>query len=321
MFYSWLSRRGPRQAIATVIAALIGSLLCGATEIQDRNSNGQFSEFPETTWAKFVSVGKDTAIFVPVEIEGIEGPCVMQLDTGANSTVLYLESDELSEATTKPQVQNRRLMVDKVDFGKRPMFINSQMARGKTGVENEPRVIGTIGLDCFSDHAWALDFVEMRFAVTPFFKGLPADARKPGIDIDLIHRNQKIFIPVSIGNEIVYDFFYDTGAHRQGILTDEEPWNELTGRKSTDSANTRESAFSWGKPIEIVSARCNQGVRIGDYKMENVNASFTKDPPENLLFAGYPFKAKGLIGNAPFLGKAIVIIEVRDNFMRIIRKD
>ncbi len=47
-----------------------------------------------------------------------------------------------------------------------------------------------------------------------------------------------------------------------------------------------------GKPIEIVSARCNQGVRIGVYKMENVNASFTKDPPENLLFAGYPFKQK-----------------------------
>jgi hypothetical protein len=40
MFYFWLNRVSPRQTIATVMAVLIGPLLCGATEIQDRNPNG-----------------------------------------------------------------------------------------------------------------------------------------------------------------------------------------------------------------------------------------------------------------------------------------
>lgn len=276
-------------------------------------SNG----FPQAPWIDFVPISGGKAIFVPVKVEGFRGNCVMQLDTGSDATLLYCKPKKGEKETVKPGIYNLRMSVGGQDFGKRAISKSNVMSSGMdaTGKYN---IIGTIGLDCFTDHAWALDFVNHRFAVAPFFKGLPAEARKPGVDLGIIHRNQKMFIPVKISGVDSEDYFYDSGSATSGILTDEATWKALTGKQVDDPSNSVQKAFSWGKPIELITNQCAGGVSIGAYQLKNTTATFTKNPPENLLFSGYPFKAAGLIGNQAFEGRAIVVIEVRDTFMRII---
>lgn len=89
------------------------------------------------------------------------------------------------------------------------------------------------------------------------------------------------------------------------MIVDLEDWKRLTGRDGPEAAPIRKEVSSWGKTITAIGAPSKGAMTIGSARLEAPSVYCLEEQPR--MFAGWPFPAKGLVGNAPFWDRVVIL--------------
>lgn len=250
-------------------------------------------------WTKMIWVAGDlgprteqhAALMVEVKLDSQPEPALMQLDTGASGSVLYvsktapLDQADIFTALTGT-VAGRSMQAE--PFIKFPFLDPS----------GHLPLIGTIGVTFFEHRILLLDFVAQQAAILDKDENLPvAIARRlefVPIDYRNGYRNGKVFIPVSLNGVEARDLFFDTGAAVTPIATTQNIWMKLTGRQPSDPANDHLAGETWGENITTIGAPLTGEMCIGKTCFAHPSVYFAPARP------GGDSSSYGLIGLAPF---------------------
>jgi hypothetical protein len=244
------------------------------------------------------------AMMVPLRLDGIDEELEMQLDLGAPATLLYGRPyGRVLRAHGLSRVEVPSAVIDGTLGG---AALRGLRVRVQPDYGDGRRTVGTVGADFFEGRVLVIDFPNARLAVLDPAAPLPPElaARTSFVPID--YRNQKLFIPVTLGDSTYRGFFYDTGSSAFPLATTRALWRSLTGRSGDEPDNDRFEVSSWGRRATAVGARASGEMRIGAARLERPMVYFWEGVPQ-LDFATWPFPVEGLFGNAPFFGRTIVV--------------
>ena len=120
-------------------------------------------------------------------------------------------------------------------------------------------------------------------------------------------RDKKLFVPVAVGSYRSDAIVFDTGSSEMALNVDRDPWLAITGRTTTEGAPSSLSGKSWGKTVTFAGAPADEAMMLGAIDL-GTPVVFTKEgSPTD--FAGWPFRAEGVLGNRP-LWDGIVVLDL-----------
>ncbi len=245
--------------------------------------------------------GERGGISIPVEVNGMTLP--LQLDTGANVTILYGQFAAKAGWAKKgdENFQARSFKVVGTAIDRPKIYIN-------TDLDDDPTVRGTLGLPALLGKITVIDYPAKRFCV--FAEAdLPAPLRKADF-VRAMLRNAKFHVPVTSGGFKSDTVVFDTGSSEMPLHVDLLQWKALTGRNSTDRAPASIKGMAWGKPFTLAGALSLSPVMIGETTLGKVDV-FT-NPGAPTSFSDWPVQTDGVLGNAPFWD-GIVILDLTAN--------
>jgi hypothetical protein len=246
-------------------------------------------------WASVKDVSDRAAILVPVNLDGTVG--TFQLDTGLDVTVVYgdIPADRGWE-THDGMYHVPSFEIGGIDLG--PMWLRSREESGRG------EAIGSLGLDLLVGYWVLIDYPGRRLALMrPGEAPLWLWQRATWTPAEL--RDAKFFPYVILGGKGVGDLFFDTGSSAFDIVVDFDDWIDLTGHAGPDAAPVQRIVSSWGKRVTAVGAPATGPLIIGSARIVSPQVFYLKEQPN--LFANWPFPAKGLVGNAPFWDRVLIM--------------
>ena len=161
--------------------------------------------------------------------------------------------------------------------------------------------LGTIGIDIFRDGVLIIDFRKNKIGYTDKLSNQFYKRKYNTLDFTLYQN--RIILPVNIGNEVFY-FFYDSGASLFPLKTT-SAFSNLS--KLVNYTDTLYNITTWGKSYNVPGGNIKKRASIGNLKINNPKIYVHPDPE---LYHTNIFKEAntyGLIGNAYFDNKVIVI--------------
>jgi hypothetical protein len=109
------------------------------------------------------------------------------------------------------------------------------------------------------------------------------------------------------------DLVFDTGSSAFDIIVDLDDWIRFTGQKDPDGAPIQKKVNSWGSKVTAIGAPALGPLTIGSAHLPNPKVYGLKEQPN--LFSGWPFPARGLVGNAPFWDRVVILdLGIRPRF-------
>ena len=284
----------------SVAIAILSSLFTQASLGQDLSGplDSLFMSLRHATfeWVEAKGVSDRAAMRVPVNLDGNKG--WFQLDTGLDVTLFYGDiSDD-----RKWEHHDGMYRVPKFDIG--DIHLGPAWLRASKESDTRGEVIGSLGLDLLAGHFLLIDYPGRRLALMN-----PGDApswllrRTSWTPAEI--RDAKFFLTVVLGGKSITGLFFDTGASAFAITVDSAKWIELTGRTGSDAATMRWNVTSWGNKATAVGAPAQGPLVIGSARITDPMVFYLKEQPR--LFAQWPFPATGLVGNAPFWDKVVIM--------------
>ena len=296
---------------AIQVLILLTFLLAGlgqTTSETDRSHqlDSLFEHIPHTTfeWVAAKGVSDRVAMRVPVNLDGIKG--WFQLDTGLDATVVYGDIP----AERGWETQDGMYHVPSFEIG--GMVLGPTWLRSLTDSGEKGDLIGSLGLDLLVGYFVLIDYPSRRLALMkPGEAPLWLLQRTTWTPAEL--RDAKFFLTVVVGGESVEGLFFDTGASAFHITVDFERWVALTGCTGPDAAATHWTVNSWGNEVTAVGSPARGPLVIGSANIPNPQVFYLKEQPR--LFAQWPFPANGLVGNAPFWDRVVIMdLGIRPRF-------
>ncbi|WP_295762914.1 hypothetical protein [Undibacterium sp.] len=255
---------------------------------------------------------------VDVKLQGSNGFYKMQLDTGAEDSFIFLNSvvgdPNIMEALRDVPTVTIKTSYSHVtgygarisgqiagdSFSSRPFLTNTRF-----GGKNAP-TIGLAGLSAFSSSILVIDFVKNRIAIS---NNLPEIIYELGAKFEfnkftLDHGTA--LLPITSGGKDRGNFVLDTGASQFGLVVhDRIKWSEMTGREINDVRNNKTDGPNWDGNLA-----CQVAPALDDIKINQINLGKLElaNCLENNLSKDFS-EIDGLIGNAAFIDKGIVIID------------
>ena len=254
------------------------------------------------------------ALMVPVRLEHRPDIYWMQLDTGCNVTMVYqIPFDQLNYPARRIEGRDDFIAlsgtIGNCPFDSFPVFVREDFG-DSLGAMKERVLIGTVGPDMLAGKVLVLDYPNRRFCLADSLDGALEDLVSRASFVELQRRNDKLFVPVRIGDVYSENFFLDTGASMLPITTTKEIWRRLTGRQGTEKNNIRIKVPSWGKETALVGAPVKGKLTIGTLQVSNPIAYFES--------TGI-VETDGFLGNALFYDEYTIIIDLRENRFGILR--
>jgi hypothetical protein len=254
------------------------------------------------------------ALMVPVRLEHRPDLYWMQLDTGCNVTVVYqIPFDQLKYPVQRIEGRDDFIAlsgaIGNCPFDSFPVFVWEDFG-DSLGARGEHSRIGTIGPDMLAGKVLVLDYPNRRFCLADSLDGALKDLVSRASFVDLQRRNDKLFIPVRIGDLYSENFFLDTGSSMLPITTTKEMWRRLTGLQGTETSNIRIKVPSWGEAVSLVGAPVKGILTIGTLQVWNPVAYFAS--------TGI-VETDGILGNALFYDEYTIIVDLRANRFGILR--
>jgi hypothetical protein len=170
--------------------------------------------------------------------------------------------------------------------------------------------IGTLGLEFFRDRVLVLDLPGERFAILDSAAALPAWIARGVRWVPAEHRNEKLFIPLTLGDSVYTGFFYDSGASLFALSTTAEVWRQITGRTGDEPDNVVWRVGSFGQQVVLKGAPVQGRVAVGAASLERPLAFHLAEGPERLDFGSWGFPVTGLVGNALFYDRFVVVVDL-----------
>jgi len=263
--------------------------------------------FGDTTFAR-------VALMVPVRLDGRSEIFRMQLDTGCNVSMVYETPFEDLRYLARP-VEGRDFFVSlggavgNCPFHSFPFLVYEDFG-SPLEKQGERPLIGTVGLDMLAGKVLVLDYPNGRFCLVDSIAGELERLVSRAAWVDVRVRNDKLFLPLRIGNTDYEGFFFDTGASMLPLTTRPDIWRRLTGRFGDEEDNIRIEAPSWGKKVVIVGAPVKGSVRIGALEVPHPLAYFAST---GLV------ETEGIVGNALFYEEYLIIIDFLHNRFGILK--
>jgi hypothetical protein len=248
------------------------------------------------------------ALAVPATLDGLPGEHLLQLDLGATRSVLHGGAlhdlgagATLTGGSTTISGSIAGVRVDKHTIGVLPGF-KATLTRGQP-----LPVIGTLGLDFFQHRILVLDFPNGRFAVLPERADVPSDFVAGITYLDAEQRNGRLYVPVSFNGATQPGFFFDTGASAFAMVTSQDEWTRLTGRRPDDPANVRLTGSSWEVEVTFVGAPMRGTLSVGPASLAQPKVWFADD--QRFSFSNWP-ATRGMVGNELFSEDAIIVVDL-----------
>jgi hypothetical protein len=269
-------------------------------------------------WVPLSSGGRTNphaAIFVPIQSEDLGGTYWLQLDTGAEAD-LWIYRAPLAQLLARTGVAYDSTRAVRVDgrigaYPLRQARVQVHRYAGDSLRAGDPfPEIGTLGLDFFRGRVLLLDLPRRRFAILDSAAALPPSLASRVAWTPAVHRNGKLFVPLTAGGRTFDGFFYDSGASLFPLVTTPEVWRQITGRAGDDPSNTVVRVPSFGETITLKGAPVPGRVSVGAAALDQPLAFYLADGPRRLDFGTWGFPVTGLFGNALFADRYLVIVDL-----------
>ena len=253
------------------------------------------------TWLANDKGAERGGISVPIQLNGQTMP--LQLDTGANVTILYGQLAVKSGWAAKgaENFQARSFSVAGAALDRPKIYVNPDM-------DEDPAVRGTLGLPALLGKVTVIDYPAKRFCLFA-----EADLPTPLRQADFVRamlRNAKFHVPITSGTFASDTVVFDTGSSEMPLHVDLAAWKIITGRTSTDNAPASIKGMAWGKPFTLAGAPALSPVMLGEIALGKVDVFTNPDAPAS--FSEWPVRTDGALGNAPFWD-GIVILDLTAN--------
>lgn len=247
------------------------------------------------------------ALFLPVQVAGLEQPFRMQFDLGAPSSVLYgpafqsvLDSTGLPIAfvdnESRRYAQNVAFNIADASVTASEMRV---MAYGEPvgwGAETPP-IIGTIGADFISGKIGAIDFPNQTIRL---FDQLPASMQDASF-VPFSFQGRRVILPIEVDGKTV-QAMYDSGSSAFGLLTTEENLARW-GAGETFSYDVN----SWGQKVPAHNRASQHAISIGGADVPLQRVSYLEWPNKWQARLMSLSNMGAMLGNMPFLESMLVL--------------
>jgi hypothetical protein len=273
-------------------------------------------------WSSFAWTSEKEAMYVPVKLEFDKTVYWLQLDTGCKESLVY--DVPLKQLTGQTEFQDKYSVLNgeigNYGFRNERFWIKKHYGERilSSGKHNE---IGTLGLDFFMDKILAIDYPNCRFCVCDSLTELPEELSKRAEFTRVRIKFGKLFLEeLEFDNKPLKGIFLDTGSSRFTlVLLLKYHWQKLTGKKGNEQDNQYLDVPAWGEKVSLIGAKAKGILRLHNLEIENPMVYFDPHLPVSgikrfLMRIGMSiFKVDGIMGNAPFYDKYIVILDLRQN--------
>lgn len=294
-------------SISLILACLSASVALADSE-RDliERIDSLFASLQHTSfeWVRAEGLSDRAAMRVPVDLAGTKG--WFQFDTGLDVTLVYGDIPTARGWET----HDGAYRVPSFDLGE--IRLGPTWLRCREETSGEDGVIGSLGLDLLVGYLVLIDYPGLRLALMRPGEA-PSWLLQHATWTPAELRDAKFFLTVVIGDATLTGLFFDTGASAFDITVDFEKWVELTGCGGPDDATSQLKVSSWGNEITAVGCPARGTLVIGSARIVKPLVFYLKEQPG--LFAGWPFRAIGLVGNAPFWDRVVIMdLGIRPRF-------
>lgn len=278
----------------------------------------------EVAWARLrwvsATIGGTTfdkaALYLPLTADTLGGTYWLQLDTGADSDV-WLYTAPMDQLLRRHGAVRDTTTWFEIPAGKigtyplRSHAVNIRRFAGDTvRADNPLPKIGTLGLNFFRNRVLLLDFPAERFAILDSAAAIPEWIEERASWVDVDYRNDKMFIPLTLAGTTYEDFFYDSGASLFPVSTSKPIWQRATGRTGDEPDNIALTVRSFGEDVTLIGAPARGRVAVGEAALERPSVYFMAEGPERLRMENFGFRTSGIIGNALYSERYLVVIDL-----------
>lgn len=319
--------------LSKIVILLLISLFCNSCSIMRNKATFQtysdyiyhtdFVSYTPIRWTAS-KLGNDSVeksgLFIPVHINGIDKDLYMQLDLGANITLLYgktLNSLEL----LAPDLQARHVVTKdnhylanvSIELNQATQIKSDKLRIlkdfGSENIDTSFIIIGTLGYDIIGNQKLIIDYKNDRIALA---ETLPLELEQKIVYIEKADFSKfPIILPFTLNNKKIR-LLYDTGSSLFPIITGT---NRLKKLASYQKIDTIPGLSSWGKVSNTYRLKNVAQLKLMDFDFGNIDV-YGSDNLNNLKFTGkYLY---GLTGNVNF-NKMIVIIDRENNKFGLIK--
>jgi hypothetical protein len=262
-------------------------------------------------------------ILVEAKISNIAKSYYFQLDTGASETFLYSYSafsdpELIKYFLTRPAIPLIKNLHGIYDIGfqlegtiaknvisTRPSMVLKHMGKKLSSI------IGIAGLTAFSEPLLTIDFIKNRFAISSNLQEVEATTALPIFykPYDLI--DGVPVISLNIGKKIPFRAMVDTGASSTALMVFKaDNWSKITGRKLENELNTKiENVAATTGFIDCTAAPSIEPIEINGLSFGKMNVEYCTYKDQDNTSFGDGFEFDGILGNAAFFDRGIVIFD------------
>lgn len=163
---------------------------------------------------------------------------------------------------------------------------------------------GTLGLAGLLGRVVVLDYPGRRICV--FADGeAPAAVMSRARYVPATLRNGKLFVPLKAPGFESDAIVFDTGSSLTPLVVGHAAWRRLTGLASLEAAPRVIEGGAWGKPIRLRGAPVQGGLALGGVDLGGADVFAVEGVAEP--FAGWGFRAEGLMGNGALWDGLVVL--------------
>lgn len=239
-------------------------------------------------WITDFDGAEKAAMLVTANIDG--EPVDLQFDTGSDVSGLFAISatDGGRQSFTAP------VTLGEIQLGRQRLHFFSRPP-GRAG--------GRLGLEALLGKIIKIDYPQQQIcrldeqqyaALAPQLLLTPARIR-----------SKKLFLYIELNGDYWPGLFFDSGASLYHLLVDRVVWQRLTGRTGNEPDNHYLQGWSRNRLITTVGAPLRGKLSLTGLELQAPPVHFTRERPRH--FADYPINVRGLIGNAPFFNRVIVL--------------
>ena len=266
-------------------------------------TSAPFSTLADTHCAPFQWItdtdgSEKAAMVVSTTINGKAAD--MQFDTGSDVSVLYgmEQAEKLGLAVTERHggqiIGTTQLTIGDMDFASQDFYIMPYPPAAVAGRIGLRSLLGNIvQIDYPGQQICLLSKTQYHFSRN-HIRQVPAQIR-----------SNKLFLKTAIDGQAEQQFFFDTGASLFDLLVDKPQWQQLTGRNGDEKSNSRIEGWASDQIVTTIGAPLKVGLKLGDINIPHVQAHYTQERPN--YFANLPVDADGLLGNALFFDKKVIL--------------
>lgn len=307
-----------RKRRLAVFFLLLLVLLTSCSQSKEYNKiTAEEFQWQDFSWASYETdkVIDKAAILLPIQFNNSDTTYWLQLDTGINDSLLYMNSlDSISPTPSFKRIyegfmgMNVKMLMN-VKIGNYEVDNFYSYLKKDFGEEvsktNPKNIIGSVGLDFFQHKILLLDLPNNRFAIADSEQQFPVYITDNVAYHSAEILNNFFAFDLFIGNES-YKFGYDTGASGFPLVVNYDLWKKLTGKVGNEPDITLINAPSWGKTLTLIGSSTKEDVFLSEKSLGSLEMFYIKEEPNFFKTA----RIDGLISNASFYEDSLILIDL-----------